>query len=380
MYGEAGADALTGSSVADILDGGADVDSMVGGGGNDTYYVDQALDSTIEGVNAGLDSVYSTITHALRVNVEYLYLQGAGNINGSGNALDNQIYGNNGSNVLNGLAGADTMTGGNGNDTYWVDNAGDVVSESGTGIDTVQSYINNYVLGSNVEKLYLRPGALNGTGNSINNFVYGNAGNNVLDGAGGVDRLLGYEGNDTYYVDSTGDLTLETIAGVAGGTDLVFSIVNHTLGTNVENLTLTGSANINATGNTLANVIVGNGGNNFIDGKQASDTLTGSLGTDNFLFSTAIGAANVDTITDFTAADDTIRLDDAIFTALSAGFLTASAFVTGAAATTTGHRIIYNSATGAVLYDADGLGGAAAIQFATVGTGLAMAESDFFVY
>jgi Ca2+-binding RTX toxin-like protein len=378
VTGSSFADTLTGSSGDNTLDGGAGIDSMTGGLGNDTYVLDEANDSTVETAGGGTDTVRASITHALRSNIENLILTGSANINGTGNTLDNDITGNLGSNVLNGLTGADDMVGLAGNDTYWVENVGDTVTESfNQGIDIVQSYI-NFTLGADIEKLYLRPGAFNGTGNTLSNFIYGNNAVNVIDGQGGADRLYGYNGDDTYIVDSTGDLVYETSA--AGGTDLVQSSVNHTLATNVENLTLTASTNINGTGNTLANVIVGGGGNNFIDGKLGNDTLTGGAGNDQFLFSTTLGASNIDTITDYSALNDTIRLDNTIFTGLTAGYITASQFVIGAAATDANHRIIYDSATGALFFDADGSGAGIAKQFATVSTGLALTTSDFYVF
>ncbi|MFN0194483.1 MAG: calcium-binding protein [Aestuariivirga sp.] len=377
--GGLGADTLTGDGNANTLDGGAGIDGMTGGGGDDIYVLDNAGDGTVEAANGGTDTVQASITHALRSNIENLVLTGSANINGTGNSLDNGITGNAGSNVLNGLTGADDMTGGNGNDTFWIDNAGDTAAEAlNEGIDIVQSYI-DFVLGDNIEKLYLRPGALNATGNALTNYIYGNNGVNTINGGMGADRMYGYNGHDKYIVDSSGDLVYETSA--AGGTDLVEASVNHTLAVNVENLTLTGAGNINGTGNTLANAIVGSSGNNFIDGKLGNDTLTGGLGNDQFLFSTTLGASNIDTITDFSVPNDTIRLDDAIFTGLAPlAYLLASQFVIGAAATDANHRIVYDGATGALLFDADGNGAGAAKQFATIGAGLALTTLDFYIF
>ena len=84
-------------------------------------------------------------------------------------------------------------------------------------------------------------------------------------------------------------------------------------------------------------------------------------------------------LADFNPADDTIRLENAVFTGLAAGALAAGAFNTGAAATQADDRIIYNSATGALLFDADGTGAGAAVQFATLQTGLTLTAADFFV-
>jgi serralysin len=378
LTGGGGADVLGGEGGDDRLDGGVGADSMTGGFGNDSYFMDTAMDSTVEAVGGGLDSVFSSVTHALRVNIEYLFLQGSGNLNGTGNTLDNYIEGNAGNNILNGLGGSDFMAGLGGNDTYYFDRVGDAAYEIGNaGVDIVRSTVNT-TLNANVEKLYLLGSALAGTGNSLSNFMYGTAGNNSLNGGEGADRLYGGAGNDTYYADSSGDLVFEA-AGAAGGTDRVFATVNHTLAANVERLALTGTGNINGTGNAGANSIAGNAGNNFIDGKAGIDSLSGGLGLDSFVFTTVLGAANVDNILDFTVADDTLRIDNAVFTGLATGYLSASDFRIGTSAGDASDRIIYNSATGAVFFDADGLGGAAQVQFAKLSSGLALTNTDIFV-
>jgi Ca2+-binding RTX toxin-like protein len=285
------------------------------------------------------------------------------------------------------------MYGGTGNDTYTVGSAGDVVVEgANAGIDRVKSAI-TYMLGANVENLTLTgTGAIDGTGNSLANTIVGNGGNNVLagndgndqlyGGAGndtlyggsGSDRMEGGTGNDTYTVGSTGDVVVE---GANAGIDRVKSAVTYTLGSNVENLTLTGTAAINGTGNTLGNTIAGNGAVNTLAGGLGNDTLTGGGGADVFLFASALGAANIDTITDMTANVDKIHLDNAIFAAFAAGNL--GKFTTGASASGAGAQIVYNSATGALSYDSDGAGGAAQQQFAILSTGLGLDAQDFYI-
>ena len=139
------------------------------------------------------------------------------------------------------------------------------------------------------------------------------------------------------------------------------------------------STAINLTGIALGQTIYGNGGANVLNGLGGNDVLVGFAGADTFAFTTAPGAGNVDSIFDFAAGSDRIALDDAVFTGLVAGALAAGAFATGAAASQADDRIIYNGATGALLFDADGNGAGAAVQFATLGTGLAVAASDFLV-
>ncbi|MGD9978957.1 MAG: calcium-binding protein, partial [Hyphomonadaceae bacterium] len=109
-----------------------------------------------------------------------------------------------------------------------------------------------------------------------------------------------------------------------------------------------------------------------------SDRLAGGAGADAFVFSTALGAGNVDEITDFSVVDDTIQLDRSIFTAIGSGALDPDAFHIGSAAADAEDRIVYNSATGALYYDADGSGAGAAVLFATLSTGLALTQADFF--
>ena len=274
----------TGNALDNVLTGNSAANVLTGGAGNDTYVVGTG-DTVTEAAGAGSDSVQSSVTWTLGANLENLTLTGTTAINGTGNTLNNVLTGNSAANVLDGGVGADTMAGGAGNDTYVVDNVGDVITEdTGGGTDLVQSAV-TYALGAEVENLTLTGAlAINGTGNALNNTLTGNTGNNILDGGAGADAMSGGTGNDTYLVDNVGDTVTEA---ASAGTDTVQSSVTFTLGTNIENLTLTGTAAINATGNTLNNTLVGNSGANTLSGGTGADAMSGGTGDDTYVVDNA---------------------------------------------------------------------------------------------
>ncbi|ESQ90086.1 hypothetical protein ABAC460_09975 [Asticcacaulis sp. AC460] len=299
ITGNSGGNTLTGLGGNDLLSGGGGSDTLVGGLGDDTYVVDDATDVITEISNQGIDEVRTDITYTLTgKQIENLTLTGLAAVNATGNSFNNVLTGNAGNNVLSGSTGNDTLNGGGGNDslvggtgadsmsgglgddTYAVDDAGDVVMESvSEGTDTILSSLTYSLAGKQVENLTLTGAvALNATGNSLANLLTGNALANTLDAGGGHDRLdglagadtmIGGTGNDTYVVDDAADTVTEA---AASGTDLVESAITLTLGAEVENLTLTGAANINGTGNGLNNVLTGNGGNNILTGGLGNDT------------------------------------------------------------------------------------------------------------
>ena len=279
--GNALANVITGNAGSNVIDGGAGADTMAGGAGDDTYLVDNAGDAVAEDAGGGDDTVRASVSHALAANVEALVLTGSASIAGTGNELDNRITGNSGNNLIDGGTGADAMAGGAGNDTYLVDDLGDTVTEAdGGGTDLVKSGV-SFTLGANVENLTLTGTAhASATGNALANVITGNGGNNLIDGGAGADTMAGAQGDDTYIVDNAGDVVSEA---AGEGTDTVRSAASYTLGANVENLTLTGTANASGTGNALANVITGNSGNNLIDGGAGADTLAGGAGNDSYV-------------------------------------------------------------------------------------------------
>ncbi len=358
VYGGAGQDFLTGGSGADDIDGGADADDIDGGAGDD--YITGG---------SGTDWL-------------------------SGGAGDDEIYGGAHQDTIDGGTGADLMVGGAGSDLYLVDNADDLVIEAvGGGNDVVFTLV-SFALEYNqsVEQLVFANLSstiqdVTLTGNNLKQSIIGGDGNDTLNGGGGTDRLTGSIGNDTYIVDGS-----DTVVEATGeGTDLVKAYAAHTLAANVENLTLMGTLDFGGAGNELANTIIGNSGRNTLLGKDGDDTLNGGLGIDklggglgkdSFIFNTALSADNIDIIKDFSVVDDTIQLENAVFTALTAtGTLEVSAFASNLTgrATDSADRIIYESDTGKLFYDADGTGSVAGIQFALVAKNLALTEADFII-
>lgn len=288
-----GIDTLNGGAGNDQLDGGNGADTMAGGLGDDTFFVDDTGDTVVENSGGGTDRMFSSVTYALLGRfVESMTLTGAAAINGTGNALDNSLTGNSAANTLDGGAGNDIITGGVGADTmigrvgddvFFVDNVGDkVVETSGAGNDTINSSVSYTLLGGFVETLNLTGAAnINATGSTADNTLVGNTGNNALDGGLGNDAMTGGRGNDTYVVDNGADVVNE-LSGE--GTDTIMSSVTWSLaGTYVENLTLTGSAVIDATGSAGNNIFTGNSAQNTLDGGTGNDTLNGGLGADTMI-------------------------------------------------------------------------------------------------
>lgn len=297
LFGMAGDDQLDGGDGNDLLDGGPGADSMKGGAGDDAYVVDDEGDDVIEVDDAGRDSggndtVKTTLNgYRLGKQTEHLELldarQSLSPQSGHGNALSNRINGNREANTLYGYDGddlidggtnADNMVGGRGNDLYIVDNAGDRVIEiEGEGVDTVKASV-SYQLSQNAENLQLTgSGAINATGNALDNQLSGNAAANVLDGGAGADTLVGGAGDDTYGVDHDGDLVIEQ---ANDGIDTVIASRDWGLGANLENLLLTGSADLQGFGNQLDNLMRGNRGSNLLRAGAGNDLLAGAAGND----------------------------------------------------------------------------------------------------
>ena len=263
------------------------------------------------------------------------------------------------------------------------DNYFDGIISSDTFNFTTAANIINGTSGANTLNGTDADETINGLGG--NDKLFGFGGNDTLNGGSGNDTMTGGLGDDTYVVNSTKDKVVEL---ANQGTDTVQSSVSLTLAANVENLTLTGSSSLKGTGNSLDNVITGNSGANVLSGGNGNDTLAGGLGKDTltggsgndyFVFNTALSSGNIDTIKDFNIANDTIVLDNAIFSALSDGALDAGAFQFGSSAGSSDVHIYYNNSTGGLFYDEDGAGGVAAQQIAILAKNLALTAADFLI-
>ena len=395
LSGNSAVNTLTGGAGDDTLDGRGGADTMNGQAGNDIYIVDNAADRTLEAANAGTDIVRTTVSYALGAGVSIETLQvfnpaGTTAINLTGNEIVNTLNGGAGTNILDGKGGADIMRGFAGNDAYVVDNGADKALEAANaGTDIVRTTV-SYALrtGMSLETLQVfnpaSTAAINLVGNEIANALNGSAGANALDGRGGSDTMRGFASNDLYTVDNAADRVLEA---ANAGTDTVRTSVSYALGTSmsVEKLQTTNAAAtaaINLTGNEFANTIVGNAGSNVIAGKAGNDVLTGAGGNDFFLFNSALNAvSNVDTITDFNRVADTVRLESDIFKALgaTAGTLASGKFFIGAHAHDADDRIVYNSVTGALLYDSNGSAAGQEVRFATLTKNLTLTNADFVI-
>jgi Ca2+-binding RTX toxin-like protein len=315
LSGGIGIDQLFGGDGGDLLDGGEGKDYMNGGAGDDVYVVDDSGDEVSEFGGSGIDLVKASASFVLGTGVENLVLTGTAAINGTGNALVNNLTGNSAANILDGGAGNDVMTGGDGDDTYLVESFGDQVIEAGgEGNDSIYT-TTSYVLGAgqSVETMAARDNsltvAMNLLGNELANTIFGNNGTNFIDGGAGADIMTGFGGDDTYAVDNAGDVVIEQ---AGGGNDAIYTSFSYILGFGSSVETLAARDNsltvaMDLFGNELDNLIFGNNGANFLDGGTGADTMTGFGGDDIYA---------IDNVND-RVVEDPGQGNDAIYTTLS---------------------------------------------------------------
>jgi Ca2+-binding RTX toxin-like protein len=392
LQGLAGDDTLNGLAGNDTLDAGTGGDLLVGGTGNDTYIVDGPGDTVVENAGEGIDTVLSSATRTLDANVENLTLTGNAAINGTGNGIDNVITGNLASNALSGGAGNDTLLGRpQGLDPFDNPSDGDDSLDGGAGNDSL-------VGGAGFDLL------VGGDGNDTLDGLFSRNGFNP--GEAAVDTMNGGLGDDRYLVDNPNDVLSD-----AGGIDTVVAFdMDWTLGAGFENLTIAndfGEFGQTGIGNDLDNVMsvtfadsrleglggndtlrgtaLFNGGEHGLNGGAGNDVLTGGGGGNSlFIFDQAPGTANADVISDFNSGS-TLELDATVMSALGASgrFAAGDARFFAAAGASSGHdaddRIVFNTTTGQVFYDADGNGAGAGQLIVTLQPGASLTASQIVV-
>jgi Ca2+-binding RTX toxin-like protein len=392
IYGATGSDTLMGSGGNDRLIGGAGADAMTGGAGDDRYFVDMSADQVFEAMSEGFDSVFVTVDYALAAAQEIELLRskaGSAGLVLTGNGFDNRIKGDTGNDTLvggdgndrlNGAAGndtlvggegddrlaggigADAMSGGLGNDVFFVDDAGDVVTElAGQGSDSIFTSIDLTLnAAQEIEVLRAQAGSTGLVlgGNDFDNRIHGADGNDTLTGDHGSDRLYGGDGDDT-------------LSGGVGADRLYGGDGNDTLSG--------GGGGDRLYGGNGNDTLTGGVANDRIHGGAGEDQLTGGLGRDTFIFDTPLdGATNVDTIVGYVVADDVIHLDRDYFGDLGMGPLGASAFALDAA-TGSAAQIVYDTTTGALSYDSNGALAGGATQFAVIQGAPTLNAHEFFI-
>ena len=336
IQGGGGNDTIQGLGGNDTLQGGAGGDRLVGGTGDDAYFVD-ARDSVVELAGEGNDRVTASTNHSLGAHLESLVLTGTAKF-GTGNGLANAVTGSGQANYLSGGAGNDTLwglggndtldgnmgadrlVGGDGSDTYFIDGFDTVVEMASAGLDWIRTTA-AITLAAHVEGLQLAGAVRFGTGNGLNNSIFGTDAANYLSGGAGNDRLRAFGGNDTLAGNMGADIldggagddtylvdVQDTIIEASGqGYDTVTSARDIVLGANLEKAVLTGAWASSVTGNALDNVLTGNGADNVLAGGGGNDVLFGGGGKDVFDFT----AAQQGRIGDFQDDLDVIRLSRA---------------------------------------------------------------------
>ncbi|MBB4039026.1 Ca2+-binding RTX toxin-like protein [Microvirga flocculans] len=424
VYGGAGDDRIV------VNDGDAEAGEIIDGGeGNDILQAEGDLRGvTIRGIERVQATSGATVQfgNTLRSDVAFdvngiatlirVHLDNGQPLDASGWTTVNWVSGS--QLEIVGSAGADriiapkiavSVLGGEGLDTVSLDRSfrtssvvldlSDATDEHVLSDGTVLKSIERFELTGGTARDILAGGAFGDTlaGGGGRDMLDGGGGADLLDGGAGDDILDGGLGNDTFVV-SGNDAILDS-----GGLDTVLVAGSFSLAAlaQIENLSVqsaSSTAAIGLSGNALANVINGNAGVNTLQGQAGNDTLnglagndtvlggagkdilSGGAGKDTFTFNSSLNkSTNVDTITDFRATDDTIRLDDAVFKGVKRGALAKSAFVLGQKAADAQDRVIYDKKAGALYYDPDGTGSAKQLLFAKLANKAALSHLDFAI-
>ena len=391
LLGGAGNDSTQGSDGDDTLDGGDGTDTLDGGAGNDSYIV-TAGDAIVD--SGGVDHVHSSTDWTLQDGLENLTMYASNEAAdfGTGNDLDNTMIAIGGSAALSGMGGNDylenegwaSLVGGDGNDTL----------SSATGFNHLNG-------GAGDDLILTRPGDVpaNGEGGSIvggpgNDAMFGGAANDRFElGADyGQDSIDGGAGRDAITFENAASGAIVSLAagtasggGAGGAGSATLASVEDVYG---------GDFGDRITGDSGANRLVGHSyfffppgdkdANDTLDGLGGNDTLEGGPGADQFMFSVAPGATNADQLTDFLSAMDKLVLDGSVHADIgpSGNFATQDARF-WSSATGTAHdaddRVVYNTSTGELWYDANGSGAGGAALIATLQGAPTLAATDIVV-
>lgn len=424
VLGENGRNVITGLNGDDSLEGFAGDDVVLGGAGNDTIAGGAGAD-TLDG-GADEDVLYF-VTSRSGVNVDLnedalgFQMAWGGEANGdvitgfehvygsnwadgiTGNAGRNILFGYAGDDLLLGMDGDDVIRGGHGADTMdggagrdWVRYVGSnqgVRVDLNPGLDGFQQASGGDAEGdvlSNFEDIQGSEHDDELTGDGLGNYILGFEGDDLIVGGAGNDTIRGGTGADTMdggvgddllqYIDAGGAVSVDLNADVsgvqsasgAGATGDVISGFEHVHGGAHDDLLV---------GNGVRNTLYGNGGRDTLNGGDGKDVLRGGADEDSFVFDSVVNAGNFDRIIDFTPGEDEIVLDSAVFAGLSAGTLAATQFVANATglAETAEHRVIYDTGTGWLYFDADGTGAADGVRFADLSSLPAIGVDDFTI-
>ena len=344
-------DTLTGNAASNVLIGHLGNDVLDGGAGTDTASYETATSGvTVSLAIAGAQNTIGAGTDTL-LNFEHL----------RGGVGNDTLTGNGGSNILTGGLGNDVLDGGAGTDTASYDTAFGGVTVN-LGVAGAQNTVNAGTdTLSNFENL---KGSIHNdtlTGNAANNVIIGDQGNDIMNGGAGIDTA-------SYETAKVGVTVSLAIAGA-----------QNTVGAGIDTL----SNFEDLRGGNFNDTLTGNGGNNTLTGGLGNDTMTGNAGQDSFGFNTALNATtNTDTITDFSVVDDTLVLENAIFTQFAAtGAIPAGTFVAnaGGVAGDANDFLLYDTNTGKLFYDADGNGAGAKVEFVTLVGIPAITIADFAI-
>lgn len=425
LNGGSGNDILNGGEGKDTLNGGTGADKMSGGSGNDSYIVDNRGDKVIETSNAAteIDKVTSSITYTLPGNVENLTLTGSSANNAKASTIDfntgMQYASYAGHANVEPVAGGNTPGTGNSGAYYEEgmvvgivkDTSPDNIAHVHRGGSTADRNIGYH---SDASGLYIRAQDSSAFSlNSMDFFAPIDPAENPDAGPDDYWEILGYSSalNPTLDTDANSGpwIARQTVHNGFSGTLVLDSAFNNIsafwihyhgyqqtptspdgiidakqFAMGLDNIKVSPVAGINGTGNGLDNILTGDAGVNRLDGRAGNDTLNGGLGSDVLTGGTGedffqISDLSIDTIIDFSVTDDTIQLENSVFTQLgSTGVLSANNFALGTAADANDY-VVYNNGTGDLYYDVDGNGAGAAIQIAILGADLALTNAHFVV-